>query len=517
MKALIILGNQLFSPKILRQAITPKASRENAPLPVVFMREDRELCTHFRYHKLKIQFFLSAMREYRNELESDGFKVHYETLDSTKAKEGHDYLGSLRAFIVKNRVTSIDLFEVEDKFFEEKLFSMLKPLSVQTTVHTSPMFVTTRAQFKSYLENTRRPFMKTFYEQQRQRLKVLVDDKGKPIGGQWSFDEDNRQPLPKDYVAPKLTTHSHEPGQLGDTAISQDVAKTINTMFHDHPGTTDEIWLPTSRPLARQWLKTFLKERLKDFGPYEDALSKEHAFLNHSVLTPFLNTGLLTPQEVIHETLRTAEALKTPLNSLEGFIRQIIGWREFIRGIYQNFSEVQETTNHFKHNRLLTNAWYDGTTGIEPLDDVIKKTLKFGYAHHIERLMIVGSLMLLLEIEPREAHRWFMEMFIDSSDWVMGPNVYGMALFSDGGIFATKPYICGSNYYRKMGGYKKGDWQDSVDGLYWQFIDRHQSFFLKNPRLSMMARTSEKMAPEKKQRLFEAAAQIRNRLTQNPR
>ena len=201
------------------------------------------------------------------------------------------------------------------------------------------------------------------------------------------------------------------------------------------------------------------------------------------------------------------------MNSCEGFIRQVIGWREFIRGIYQNFSEQQEESNFFQHKRKLNELWYNGKSGVAPLDDVIKKVLRFGYAHHIERLMVVGSLMVLLEVDPTEAHRWFMEMFIDSSDWVMGPNVFGMALFSDGGVFATKPYICGSNYFRKMGGYKDGDWQEGVDGLYWSFIEKHKRFFLKNPRLSMMVRSLEKMPTEKKRKIFGKAEELRSRLT----
>ena len=210
--------------------------------------------------------------------------------------------------------------------------------------------------------------------------------------------------------------------------------------------------------------------------------------------------------------LKTAKDEKVPLNSCEGFIRQIIGWREFIRGIYQHYSEKQEASNHFNHHKKLTALWYKGDTGIAPLDDVINKVLKYGYAHHIERLMVVGSLMLLLEVDPQEAHAWFMEMFIDSSDWVMGPNVYGMALFSDGGLFATKPYICGSNYYRKMAGYKEGDWFDGVDGLYWTFIKKNKETFARNPRMSMMVRTLEKIPAARMKQLESAAQQLREKL-----
>ena len=201
------------------------------------------------------------------------------------------------------------------------------------------------------------------------------------------------------------------------------------------------------------------------------------------------------------------------MNSIEGLIRQIMGWREFIRGIYHNFSEIQENRNFFNHQRKLTSAWYDGTTGIVPVDNAIIKVNKYGYLHHIERLMVMSNVMLLCEVDPKEVHRWFNEMFVDSMDWVMGPNVYGMGQFSDGGIFATKPYICGSNYLIKMSDYKKGQWSDELDALYWSFIDRNRDFFSKNPRLSMMVNLFDKMSEEKKSNILILSELIKERLT----
>ncbi|MFN8945382.1 MAG: cryptochrome/photolyase family protein, partial [Pseudobdellovibrionaceae bacterium] len=236
-------------------------------------------------------------------------------------------------------------------------------------------------------------------------------------------------------------------------------------------------------------------------------------FVFHSVLTPFINPGLLTQDEVVNKAIQFAKKNKVSLASLEGFLRQVIGWREFVRGIYQNFSEVQETKNFWAHHRQLSDVWYKGGSSLPQLERTLEKVFKFSYCHHIERLMVLGNLMLLLEVDPKDAHRWFMEMFIDSSDWVMGPNVYGMALFSDGGIFATKPYICGSNYWRKMSKEKAGDWCDGMDGLYWKFIDNHRDFFSKNPRLSMMVRSLDKMDAERKKLIFKAAKKLQDELT----
>jgi deoxyribodipyrimidine photolyase-related protein len=499
MKVICLLGDQLFNPSHL----PVKPNKE----VLVFMREDRFLCTRFKYHKHKLIFFLSAMRRHAELLRKSGYQVHYEKLDHIK--EGAQsseliYTERLITVLRKCKATELLTFDINDKFFATTLEKACALQRIPITFWPNPMFLTPRAQLTALLGGKKKPFMKSFYEAQRKRLKVLVEADGEPTGGKWSFDEDNRDPLPAGHLVPEVP-------QVLPGEVEQDVMKFVAKEFADHPGAAEEFWLPTTREGALAWAKRFFTERLVLFGPYEDALSQDQAFLYHSVLTPFLNTGLLTPQECLDAALKKNNKA-IPLNSLEGFVRQLIGWREFVHGIYRHYSEVQETKNFFGHRGRLSSLWYTAQTGIEPLDDVIRKTLRYGYAHHIERLMVVGSLMLLLEIEPQEAHRWFMEMFVDSADWVMGPNVYGMALFSDGGLFATKPYFCGSNYYRKMGPYKKGGWQAGVDGLYWGFVDKNRAFFLKNPRTSMMVRTYDKFPPAKQKELAQAAKILRAKL-----
>ncbi len=526
MNLLLILGNQLFDPK-------PFEGKKKDH--VVFMREDRELCTHFKYHKHKIIFFLAAMRAYAQELRSYGFLVHYQKL----GEDPLSFEGALKRFMRQNEIEKICHFEIEDKFFAQRISQLAQEKNLPQEVWPSPMFLTSRQDFELYLKKHPKPFMKTFYQRQRERLNVLVHQKGKtfaPLGGKWSFDEDNRKALPSQIQPPSpIPQFGPGPGAEAPEEFSQlkdkellEVLELVEREFSDHPGEAHNFWLPVSRQGALLWLNRFIEERLREFGPYEDALAPHSPFVYHSVLTPFLNTGLLSPAQVVNQVLQEGQAKETPLNSLEGFVRQVIGWREFVRGIYQNFSEKQEKSNFWNHHRRLNGLWYSppqvspegesiGLTGGPPLDQVLYKTWRYGYAHHIERLMVVGNLHLLLEVDPQESHRWFMEMFIDSSDWVMGPNVYGMALFSDGGIFATKPYICGSNYYRKMGSYPTGPWQDGVDGLYWSFIHRHKDFFGRNPRLSMMVRSLEKMDEARKTKIFAAAEDLRQRLTLPPR
>jgi deoxyribodipyrimidine photolyase-related protein len=257
---------------------------------------------------------------------------------------------------------------------------------------------------------------------------------------------------------------------------------------------------PVTFQASTQWLDEFLERRFEDFGAFEDAILTQESVLHHSVLSPLLNVGLLTPQYVIEHSLRYASANGIPMNSVEGFVRQIIGWREFVRAVYEAQGSRQRTTNYWGFTRKIPPSFWDGTTGIEPIDSTIRKVLSTGYCHHIERLMVLGNFMLLCEFDPDEVYRWFMEMFIDAYDWVMVPNVYGMSQFADGGLMTTKPYISGSNYLMKMSDYRKGEWQTLWDGLFWRFMHVQRDFFTQNPRLGMLVRSFDKMPSEKRQK-----------------
>lgn len=491
---IIVFGNQLFPPGLL-----PEKSQ-------VFMAEDQELCTYYRFHKHKIIFFLASMREYCDELTKAGHTVHYSPLDDSKPNNEASYEAKLISAVKRLKPNRLVSWEIEDKFMETRIVQLAEKLKLPLTFKTTPLFLTTRTEFKNYLTQIKKPFMKTFYERQRRRLGVLVEPDGTPVGGKFSFDEDNRKSLPQSVLPPPLSFPSA-------TEHVSAVKKLVEDSFTDHPGKVENFWLPVTRKQSQVWLESFFEYRFRDFGMYEDALSTEHNFVFHSVISPMLNNGLLLPEKVILQTLKYSEENEIPLNSTEGFIRQIIGWREFVRGIYQEFSPQQETTNFFKHENKLNQLWYTGETGLTPVDHAIKKAGAWGWNHHIERLMVLSNAMLLCEIHPQEVHRWFMEMYVDSSDWVMGPNVFGMGQFSDGGIFATKPYICGSNYILKMGNYKKGPWCEELDALYWTFIDKHRAFYSKNPRMSIMAKSVERMEKAKLANFHKVAKAARNRLT----
>jgi deoxyribodipyrimidine photolyase-related protein len=485
-KGFLALGNQLFSKEHI------KGYKEHH----FFMAEDYGLCTYEKHHKQKILLFLSAMRSYAEELSAAKYQVTYYDCNHSLFKKSYET--KLLEFIKKNSIKEMVSFEVEDKFLEQRLHSFFLKHKISYQTIKSPMFVTTRKDFEDYLQSNKKPFMATFYKLQRTKMNVLIKDKNKPVGGKWSFDEDNRKKLPKGITIPEVQSFKM-------SEHTKKLKPFIEKNFTSHPGTLENFNHPTTRKDAIKLYLNFLKEKFTLFGDYEDSMTVKSHTVFHSMLSPIINLGLITPATLIRETLDFAKANKIPLNSLEGYVRQIIGWREFMRGIYQNYEERLLNTNFFNHQRKLSKSWYDGTTGIVPLDHAIKNCLQSGYTHHIERLMVVCNLMNLSGVHPVQVYKWFMEMYVDSSDWVMAPNVMGMGLFSDGGIFATKPYICGSSYILKMSDYPKGEWCEVMDGLYWKFIEDHKDFFLKNYRLAMMAKLLEKMDSVRKKRIFSKA------------
>jgi deoxyribodipyrimidine photolyase-related protein len=491
---LLLFGNQLFPNRHLRDA---KPDR-------VFMAESESMCRRYRAHRHKLVLILSGMRSKADALRKASYRVDYRTLGHS---HGAPYIDLLAEHLDRHPCAEIVHFETESPRFEVRLDGFCRSRGLERVILDSPKFITPRREFARYRAGRKRLFMADFYKWQRREQTILLDSDGNPTGGQWSFDAANRKKLPRGLVPPLL-------GEPKRTAHTKSVVELVDAQFTDHPGKAEGFWLPTTEAGARRWLRTFLVERFQSFGDYEDALSREYATLFHSVLSPLLNVGLLTPDDVISKALAYADAEGVPINSLEGFVRQVIGWREFIRGAWNTLPPSHWEKNFWKHDRQLSSCWYDGSTGIPPLDDSIRRANQTGYNHHIERLMVVGNLMLLCRIDPKSAYQWFMEMYVDSADWVMAPNVYGMALFSDGGEFTTKPYICGSNYLRKMSDYPKGDWCDVVDGLYWSFVDDQRDFFAKNPRSKMMLGSLDRMGAERKTRIFDAASAFIERVTE---
>ena len=443
-----------------------------------------------KFHKQKLWLHRASMKRYESLLQEKGFATNYLEFDSkTRSLERH--LKTIKKKL-KSSPAKLLVADPTDFMLEKRLQRLSEQLKIQIEYLPNPGFLNQPHENMDYRAGKKRWFMADFYKFQRRKFDVLMDGDD-PVGGKWSFDEDNRKKVPKKLLAeiPPLL-------KIKRDAIDQEAKEYVSKRFAKNPGSLDQLVYPTSHADAKKWLKHFLQHRLVDFGPYEDAIVEGESWLWHSVLTPALNTGLLTPKEVVKTTLSWSDKHNVPLNSLEGFLRQIIGWREFIRATYQDLGVEMRTTNHWQHHRPIPDSFYDGSTGIPPIDDTIHRILETGYCHHIERLMVLGGFMFLCEFDPDDIYRWFMELFIDSYDWVMVPNAYAMSQHADGGLITTKPYFSGSSYIRKMSHYKSGPWCEVWDGLYWRWIWNHSDELAKNPRWAMMCSMVKKMDRKKR-------------------
>lgn len=462
----------------------------------VYLVEDGRFFTDFKFHKKKLLFHKASILAYKKEMVSSGYRITHVKQGTTDTKT---YLTELMS---KKALEDIYVIDPSDQKLMWNLNRMCRQHQKRLHIFESPAFLTPNKVLDDFFYTRKNFSMASFYIQQRKRLDILIRS-GKPVGGKWSFDPENRKKLPRGLYIPEPKTPETPPKSLA-SEISKD--------YKGNPGIVDELIFPVTRCDARQWLKDFIENRLKYFGDYEDSISTQSVFVFHSVLSPLLNTGLLTPKEVLDNVLCTAMKNKIPINSLEGFVRQIIGWREFIRGAYIAIGEKQRKSNFWNCSNKLPKAFYDGTTGVEPVDTIIKRVIRHSYCHHIERLMILGNFMLLCEIHPDKVYRWFMELFVDSFDWVMVPNVYGMSQYADGGLITSKPYISSSNYIKKMSDFGKGPWCDIWDALFWRFIQKHEKIFADNARMRVMTFQLKRMDKKKAKEHVKVAEQYLNRL-----
>jgi len=471
----LVFPNQLFEESIIHDLKLD-----------TYVIEENLFFKHFNFHKQKLLFHRSSMIHYKNFLEDLEIKVNY--------IESSEEISDIRKFILslENNIDKIHLINPIDNYLERRIKSSCEKKGIQSVLYENPSFINNEELIKKFFrEDKKKFFHMNFYKEQRIDLGILIDD-GNPEGGKWSYDDMNRMRFPKDKEAPKIS-------YPGENIIYKEAKAYVDKEFNGNVGEIhDQIVYPYDFESAKKWFKDFLKNRFHDFGPYEDAVVKDERVLNHSLLSPLINSGLLTPKFIINESIRFYKKHNIPLNSCEGFIRQIIGWREFIRGVYEVKGSYERTHNFWNFSRKIPESFYNGTTGIEPVDDSIKKVIKSAYSHHIERLMVIGNFMLLCEFDPDEVYRWFMELYIDAYDWVMVPNVYGMSQFADGGLMSTKPYISGSSYILKMSDYKKGKWCEIWDGLFWNFMNKQRDFFVKNPRMRMLISSFDKMDESKR-------------------
>jgi len=469
-----------------------------------YLIEEYLFFNQYAFHKQKIAYHRATMKFYEQYLKSEGHEVYY--------IEAGNVLSDIRTLIghfKKQNTHIIHYIEPVDDWLKKRIQSSCNKHSIDSKEYNTASFLNNRNELDSFFKPGKKKFSQTsFYSWQRKKHHILLEEDQKPVGGKWSFDKENRKKYPGNKIPPSVEFPETD-------EFYKEALQYVRNNFAGNPGQLTETPLyPANFQDSRKWLQQFLERRFEAFGPYEDAIVSRAHILHHSVLTPMLNTGLITPKEVIKKALDYAAENNIPLNSTEGFIRQITGWREFIRGLYEAKGAAQRTTNYWNFKRSLPNSFYNATTGIEPVDITIEKVLQTGYCHHIERLMVLGNFMVLCEIHPDEVYRWFMELFIDAYDWVMVPNVYGMSQFADGGLMATKPYISGSNYLMKMSDFPKGKWQEIWDALFWRFMHVHRDFFTQNPRLGMLIKSFDKMNAEKQKHFIDTANQYLSGLDQ---
>ena len=427
------------------------------------------------YHRHKIVLLVSAMRHTAARLESAGRIVQRITLE-----DDLPFRAGLERLLVERGVTELTWMSDPNRPVDERITEICAAHGVETDILSDGLFLTPEEDVDAWFAEHPKPLMEDFYRWQRRRTGILMDG-GVPAGRRWNFDADNRKPLPKKGVEiPALPTPERDD-------ITAAVIAEVDERFPEPPGEASGFWLPVAPEDARTWLDVFVAERLGDFGRYEDAMKHDEPFLFHAVISPMLNIGLLTVEEVIAAATRTA----APLASVEGFVRQVIGWREYMRGMYRAYPKL-ERVNALHLEKRVEKYWYTGERMPSdlpaPVRTVLGRVHGWGYAHHIERLMVLGNWFLLRGYAPREVNRWFLALFVDAYDWVMVPNVMGMSQFADGGFVATKPYVSGGAYLQKMGSWwpSAQEAKDSVfTDAYWQFLERHEDVFAGNHRMSL--------------------------------
>ncbi len=465
---------------------------------LVILVEEWLYFKQYNFHKQKLVLHRASMQAYKGYLQQHGYQVLYiET--NEEAADIRKLISRLHA----DKYAELHYAHTADDWLQRRLQKAARQHAIQLYEYETPMFLNTLPAVKDFFD--KHGYHQTdFYIQQRRQRNILLTANKQPEGGNWTYDAENRKKFPDNGLLPQYNFPA-------ENKYVQEARQYVQKHFAGNYGAIHctlqhrPACYPTTFEEAEQWLDDFLENRFSHFGVYEDAIVHHENILYHSLLSPLLNTGLLTPDVVLQKALKAAADYKIHLHALEGFVRQVMGWREYIHLVYEREGRRQRTQNFWGFGRKIPHIFWSGETGIAPVDDVIKKLLQCGYTHHIERLMIMGNFMLLCEFNPHEVYKWFMEMYIDSYDWVMVPNTYGLTQFADGGLMMTKPYISGSNYIMKMSNYRKGTWQPVWDGLFWRFMHVHRHFFEGNPRLSFLLKTWDKMAVETRQHHLQAA------------
>lgn len=498
-----VLGDQL-TPDIAALRDADKADS------IVLMMEVADETTYVRHHKAKIAFLLSAMRHHAEALRALGWTVDYVRLDDP-ANRG-SFTAEVARAIERHRPRAIHVTEAGEWRVRAMLEAWEECFAIPVTIHEDDRFLCSHAEFDTWAAARRQLRMEYFYRDMRRKTGLLLTEEGAPEGGQWNYDAENRKPPPaRDLLMPR-------PIRFRPDAVTQAVLDMVAVRFGDHIGRLDHFHFAVTRDKAIRQQKRFLDEGLPRFGDYQDAMLTDEPFLWHSILSPYLNAGLLDPLELCREVEARYRAGKVPLNAAEGFIRQIIGWREYVRGIYWLEGPDYAKRNALRATRNLPGFYWTGETDMHCLSQAIGQTIDHGYAHHIQRLMITGNFALLAGVDPHQVHIWYLEVYADAYEWVELPNALGMSQFADGGLLASKPYASGGAYINRMSDYcgacrydvkrRLGEDACPFNALYWDFLARNAGMLARNPRLAMPYRNWDRMTQEDRAATRDQAARF---------
>lgn len=498
----LVLGDQLDHASAAFDGFDPGRDR-------VLMIEAAGESTHVWSHKARTALFLSAMRHFADALRGRGWTVDYRALGDGDSEDLVDILAArLRDHVPRKMV----LVEPGEWRLEQAIRALCERERVALDLRDDLHFMISRTGFADWAKKYRQPRMEFFYRTMREWHGVLMDG-DEPAGGRWNFDADNRSGFGR--KGPGLVP---PPLRFEPDAITRGVMAEVEARFADHPGTTAAFDWPVTREQALAALSDFIAHRLELFGHHQDAMWTGQPWLWHARLSAAMNLKLLSPREVVAAAVAAWRERGLPLQSVEGFVRQVIGWREFIRGMYWLDMPRLRDANHYGHARALPRWYWTGDTGMNCMRAAIGQTLRHGYAHHIQRLMVTGQFALLAEIAPQQVEDWYLAVYVDAVEWVELPNVAGMALYADGGRFTSKPYVASGAYIQRMSNYcdgcryspsaRSGEAACPVTVLYWHFLGRHEAEFATNPRTALMAKNLQKLAPAERTAISERARQM---------
>lgn len=507
---IVVLGDQLNADS---SAFDGFSKRDD----VVWMAEVDEESTHVWSHKARIVLFLSAMRHFRDSLTKSGFRVDYQTLN------GRGNTGSLAQQLEKTlkrrKPERVILVEPGEWRLKDQLSLAIESAGAEIEMRTDRHFFATPEEFAEHAEGRKQLRLEYFYRELRRKHDVLMNGK-EPVGGKWNYDADNRGSFGKsgpDNIPP--------PKRFRPDSVTREVIELVEKRFSKHPGSLEHFDWPVTPRQAAQSLEVFIEHRLPFFGEFQDAMWTDEPYLHHSRISSSLNLKLIDPRVVVDKAVEAYQGGAAELNNVEGFVRQILGWREYVRGIYWMMMPEYIDRNALKAAESLPDFYWTGETDMRCLEQAIGQTMKYGYAHHIQRLMVTGLFGMLFGVDPKQMHQWYLAVYVDAVEWVELPNTLGMSQYADGGVMASKPYAATGKYIQRMSNYcagckynpakSVGDDACPFTTLYWDFLDRHQQSLSKNQRMSLQVKNLDRKSHDELAAIREQATQVRDRYRVN--